>query len=102
MYPDGEIGGLAARRELLCARIAARRQASVEAAVELTRPLGWIDQMVARWRGVSPLIKLVGVPAGLYVLRSVFRVGRGRWVMVGMLMRFILRATRAAGKSRAA
>jgi hypothetical protein len=91
---------MAARKALLLTRIAARRDACVTAAAELAQPLGWLDQIVARWRGISPLFKMVGVPVGLFFGRKLFRgLGRGRWVVVGMLLRLILRAVRAAGKT---
>ena len=76
MYPRAELDRLAAKKELLHARIAVRRLECAEYACTLTRPLAFIDRMMAKWPQVSPWIKLVGIPLGVIVGRRMTKTGR--------------------------
>ncbi len=70
MYPRGELERLAERKMVLQARIAVRRWESAEAAAELARPLAMVDHGLAVWRRISPLMKVIAVPAGLLLIKA--------------------------------
>jgi hypothetical protein len=96
MYPTGELGHLAARKELLQARIALRREESRVAMVRLSRPVALVDDWLERWRKISPLMKVVGVPLALMLVKKSARLmGRGRWVVLAKSLPMVFRAARA-------
>lgn len=76
MLADEQLNQLAARKELLRARIGLRRLQTVVIAGELARPLALVDRGIALWRQISPLLKAVGIPLGLLGLKRWF--GRSR------------------------
>jgi hypothetical protein len=77
MYPSGELARLAQRKVILQARIAVRRWECASAAAELAKPIAVVDRGIELWRRFAPFIKLLGVPAGLLLLRRL-RPGRNR------------------------
>jgi hypothetical protein len=96
MYPSGDLAELAARREFLQARIALRREQSRDALVRLTRPLAVADDWLDRWRRVGPLVKIVGVPVALMLVKKLAgAMGRGRWVTLARSLPVVVRAARA-------
>jgi hypothetical protein len=76
MFADEQLNQLAARKELVRARIGLRRLQMSVTAGELARPLALVDRGLELWRQFSPLLKVVGIPLGLLGLRRMF--GRSR------------------------
>jgi hypothetical protein len=62
MPPARELTELAERKAALRRRIATSRLHCAALAGEVARPLARIDRLVARWRRISPYLKMVGVP----------------------------------------
>jgi hypothetical protein len=76
MYPAGELNALAARKELLRLRIAQHRYRCVESVTQLAQPVALVDRAMALWRRMPSIVKLIGVPLGLFFGRKVApRVG---------------------------
>lgn len=65
MYPTGDLKQLALRKELIEARIRLRRLQSMVHGAELAKPINWVDRAWTRWRQISPVVKLVGIPVAL-------------------------------------
>lgn len=78
MYPADELTVFARRRELLRARIAARRLECLEHWTVVERPLRVVDEGWRRWRSWAPWVSLAAVPAGLVFGR---KVAAGRSVL---------------------
>jgi hypothetical protein len=100
MYPTGELKRLAARRKLLSVRIDARRWQCIEHWTKLSRPLQWLDDLLAKWRRISPLVKIVGTPVILMLVRKLFgRVGQlGRLVSWLRLAPLVLHTARTVAQ----
>ena len=71
MYPQAELRILASRKAALRHRIHGRRIECAAAAATLSRPLEWIDRAHARWKKLSPVLKLAAVPLALLLRRKV-------------------------------
>ena len=84
MYPHGELAHLAARKAALRRRIARTRQQCVSHAAGVARPLRWLDQAIAIWRQVQPVMGLAVVPIGFWVMRAFSRRHR----VMGSLLRW--------------
>jgi hypothetical protein len=102
MYPDRELIRLAAYKAALQRDIALRRVQCEALAVQVARPLEWLDRVVAFWRRLSPFARYAAVPLGLLVKRAVFprmKVLRAllRW---GPLIFGAARGIRSAAKAR--
>jgi len=100
VYPGRELSEAAAAKAALRARIARRRAETVAVAARAVRPLVWIDRARARWRQLSPLVRLAAVPLGWWAARAVgssrSRLGRLlRWGPV--LFRFARKAVAQVG-----
>src|SRR5687768_705988 len=67
MYPSGQLSDLSTRKALLRARIAVRRWECAAAAAEIGRPIAIIDRGIALWKRVSPLVKALIIPGGIFV-----------------------------------
>lgn len=65
MYPSDELTSFARKREILHARIAARRRECAEHWVVVERPLRIVDDGWQRWRSWVPWLSLASVPASL-------------------------------------
>ena len=108
MYPRAELDRLAARKELLHARIAVRRLECAEYACTLSRPLAFIDRMTEKWRRISPWVTLIGVPVGVIVGRRLSKQGHGGKItallkyapLALQAMRLVIQA-RAGAKAKA-
>lgn len=100
MYPGGELARLARQKEFLRARIAVRREECCVAAHELARPLAWVDQAIDRWRAISPLVRVVGVPLIVLAARKFLSGGGGKWLAMARTLPVIFRAARAYTHSR--
>ncbi len=70
MYPTGELTRLGLRKALVQARIAQHRGQCLAAGAELARPLRTVDALLAKWRQVSPVAKVVGPPIALLLFRK--------------------------------
>jgi hypothetical protein len=73
MYPSGQLTLLQARKIVVRRRIAIGRMHCEDYAAEIARPLALIDQGLAMWRKIQPWVKLVSVPAGLLLARTIGR-----------------------------
>ena len=73
MYPQEELTSLAASKSGLRLRISIRRSECAAAAARLARPIAWIDRAHARWRRLSPLVKLASAPIGILMGRMRIR-----------------------------
>jgi len=69
MYPKEELTSLAASKSALRLRISVRRSECAAAAARLARPIRWVDRAHARWRRLSPLVKLASVPIAILMGR---------------------------------
>jgi hypothetical protein len=69
MYPQQELNRLSARKIALRRDIAHRRARCAEDAAQATRPLEWLDRVMALWRQFAPLAAFAAVPLGLLVKR---------------------------------
>jgi hypothetical protein len=102
MYPSGELNVLALRKAAVQARIAAHRWQCAAAAVELARPLAWIDRAHARWKSISPLAKMIGTPVAMLLGRKLFqKLGGGNLGMLARSAPAILEAVKMFAKARA-
>jgi hypothetical protein len=72
MYPSGELKWLATRKRALRSRIAWHRWEWASAGARLAQPVEVADALIARWRQLSPLLKLTAVPLGLLLKRRKF------------------------------
>jgi hypothetical protein len=59
MYPRPELARLAARKCALRGRIRSQRASCAEAAHRATRPLQWLDELMALWRSLAPLARIL-------------------------------------------
>ncbi len=96
MYPQGELKLIALRKAQLQRRSALRREVCVEAAAQIVRPLEWFDEARAKWKRLSPLVKLGGLAFGV-VARKKFlpRGGLGSWLRWGTAAVSLVRGLRA-------
>jgi hypothetical protein len=103
MYPTPELRRLQAHKARLRRDIAVRRREMADAALRLSRPLAFIDKVLAWWRRVSPIAKFAAVPLGAVLTRMIFRrmKGVGRLVRWAPLIFNVVRGFRAGAKSRA-
>ena len=109
MYPRGQLTELAARKTLLQARIAVRRWECAAAMVEIARPLAFVDRGVAAWRRISPIVKVLAIPAGVFLTQFFRRKGArtaakksGRMAAVMAALPVILRGVKMVQEMRAA
>ena len=110
MYPSGELGRLAQRKRILQARIAVRRLECAAAAIELARPIAYVDRGIELWHRVAPFFKFLAVPGGLFLTRLLtgrrraVRQGRrkgGRIAAILSVLPLILRGLKMAIAARA-
>lgn len=101
MYPSEELKSLAARKRALRARLSWHRWECASASARLAQPLELVDDLLARWRQLSPLLQLSAIPLGmLFKRRRKFSYFR----MFGSLLRLapsIFRTIRAYRASTA-
>jgi len=84
MYSDRELTALAAGKAALRQRIARQRAECAEAAARVLEPVALLDQVVTRWRQLSPLVKIVALPLGLLLQRKLAPRSR----VLGSLLRW--------------
>jgi hypothetical protein len=95
MYPREELTALAGTKAELLDRICVGRELCSSAAARAARPLELLDLGIARWRQLSPFVKVAAVPLGFLLKRRMSRKARA----LGALMRWaplVLGAVRAA------
>ncbi len=91
MYPAETLSRLARDKDLLRQRIARHRATCVTAAGRVAQPLAWLDQLVARWRRLPPLVRFTALPIGLALGRAALRHGRfGRLLRWGPIAAFLV------------
>lgn len=84
MYPHAELIALSLRKAAVRREITRLRGQCAAAAVRVTRPLAWLDRVVAFTRRLSPLLVIAAVPAGLVAQRLLFP----RLKIIGLLLRW--------------
>jgi hypothetical protein len=84
MYPDRELNRLAVHKAWLQRDIALRRSQCVVAATHASRPLAWIDRMLALWRQLPPVAHFAAGPIGFFAARKIFP----RLKIIGPLLRW--------------
>lgn len=84
MYPQRELNRLAVYKVWLRRGIALRRTECMVAATRVAQPFAWLDRMVALWRKVPPLAKVVTLPLAVLAARVVFP----RLKILGSLLRW--------------
>lgn len=102
MFPSGALNELARAKARIRERITLRRTAMVEHVVGAVQPLVWADAAWGLWRALSPVVKLLAVPAGLLAARKTLPrmrllLGLARWLP---LLRQIARQRAAAPARR--
>jgi hypothetical protein len=70
MYPQPDLVLLARRKQALAERIRRRRAVCAVHFTEVLKPVAWVDGVREKWRAISPLTKLVALPAGLFIARK--------------------------------
>jgi|CZKI01.1.fsa_nt_gi hypothetical protein len=99
MYPRKELTALAVSKADLLDRICVRRERCCAAAARVARPLETLDRGIARWRQLSPFVKIAAVPLGFLLKRRPSRSAR----VLGALMRWgplVLGAVRGMAEVR--
>lgn len=84
MYPHQELITLSLRKAAIRREITLLRVQCAGAAVQVARPLVWLDRVVAFARRLSPLLLIAAVPAGLVARRLVFP----RFKILGLVLRW--------------
>jgi len=99
MYPRRELTALAGSKAVLLERIYQRRERCAAAAARAARPLEILDLGIARWRQLSPFVRIAAVPLGLLLRRRPSRRAR----VMGALLRWgplVLGAVRGMAETR--
>ena len=98
MYPDGDLSKLELRKVALRQRIHLRRRECVARATRVAEPLEKIDDLMARWRRISPLAKVAAVPMAMILKKLIFPRAKilGSMVRWAPLAFKILRGFKAA------
>jgi hypothetical protein len=81
MYPRPELAHLAARKCALRARIRNQRASCAEAVLRATRPLQWLDELMALWRSLAPLVRILRASIWSWVVSEKFskKTDHGKW-----------------------
>lgn len=69
MYPQSDLDLLSRRKLNLLSRINARRDECAEQVEQVLQPVLWVERVYAKWRAISPILKMAIVPLGLFFLR---------------------------------
>ena len=89
MYPQADLDFLAQRKGALLASIRLRRLESSAQLGEVMQPVAWAESLYARWKAISPLVKVAAVPVGLLLKEKLFPqtgmlAGVLRWAPVAL------------------
>jgi len=104
MHHREELRALAADKAALVERIRARRELCAAAAAAAARPLKALDSGLARWRRLSPVVRLAAAPLGLLLARLAGRRLRALGALVRwgpLVFRVARRVAEAADPSGA-
>lgn len=85
MYPQTDLSYLARRKSDLRGRIHARRAACADELGRVLRPVAWAEELWAKWKAISPIVKFGAVPLGLLLKNRFFPKSRG---VIGGLIRW--------------
>ena len=85
MYPQTDLKYLEQRKSNLRGRIHARRSACAEELGRVLRPVVWGEGLWAKWKAISPIVKLTAVPVGLLLRDKLFPKSGG---VIGGLIRW--------------
>ena len=72
MYPKVDLEVLAQRKERLRSRIRSRRETCAVEFERVLRPVVWLEDIYAKWKALSPLVKLGAIPLGIFLKKKVF------------------------------
>lgn len=89
MYPQANLDFLAQRKGVLLASIRLRRMECSAQLAEAMQPVAWAESLYARWKSISPLVKVAAVPVGLVLKERLFPktgmlAGVLRWAPVAL------------------
>ena len=84
MYPESELTQLAWHKAALRQRISLQRDVVMSAAIDVARPLLWLDRVVLLWRQIRPFAKLAAIPMVFLAKRALFP----RFKLFGSLLRW--------------
>jgi hypothetical protein len=99
MHPQSELTRLSARKCALRARIRSQRASCAAAVVRLTQPLRWLDELMALWRGLAPLVWVSAVPLGLLVRQAAAPRSKGLRTLLRWGPAALSVVSRLAGKT---
>lgn len=75
MYPQGNLDRLARRKRALLIDIRARREDCAAQVQQVLQPVVWAEGIYARWKAISPALKIAAVPVGVMLKRKLFPGG---------------------------
>jgi hypothetical protein len=84
MYPQPNLDLLSRRKLALLETIRERRSDCAGQLEKVLQPVLWAEGMYARWKAISPAVKLAAVPVGVMVKQKLFPAGG----VVGGLLRY--------------
>ena len=104
MYPQRQLTLLADRKAVLRQSIARRRDQLAMDAMQVAKPMEWLDRALVLWSRIPPLAKLVSIPVGLLVVKRTF-FPHQKIKFLGALLRWcptifgVMRGVRKANKN---
>ena len=89
MSPQANLDSLAQRKGVLLASIRLRRLESSAQLGAVMEPVAWAESLYARWKAVSPLVKVAAMPVGALLKQKLFPqagmlAGLMRWAPVAL------------------
>ena len=72
MYPKVDLEILEQRKAALRTRIRVRRAACAIEIDRVLRPAVWLEGAYAKWKAISPLVKVGAIPLGLLLKNKLF------------------------------
>lgn len=77
MYPQANLEALAQRKQALLSSIRTSRAECAAHLSVIAKPIVWAEGLYARWKAVSPIVKVAAVPVGVMLKRKLFPKGGG-------------------------
>ncbi len=75
MYPQANLDLLAQRKRALMLSIRARREDCSAQLQQVMEPVVWAESIYARWKAISPAVKIAAVPIGVLLKQKLFPRG---------------------------
>lgn len=77
MYPQADLALLDQRKQALLLSIRTNRVECAARLSEVMKPVQVAEGLYARWKAISPLVKVAAVPVGVMLKRKLFPEGGG-------------------------